>query len=69
MYYMKDEQGNFLVLNGEFYYQCAECGKMEEIDLLDMAREDPHFDLFSTNIYCARCTRERRREGAEADRK
>ena len=27
MFYMKDEKGNFILLNGELYYQCAGCGK------------------------------------------
>ena len=59
MFYMKDEKGNFILLNGELYYQCAGCGKMEEIDILEVANEDPDFDLFGTAIFCERCTRER----------
>lgn len=59
MFYMKDENGNFINLDGEFYYQCAGCGKMEEIDLVEMIRQDPDMDIFSTAIYCADCTKKR----------
>lgn len=62
MFYMKDGNGNFINLDGEFYYQCAGCGKMEEIDLVEMIQQDSDMDIYSTAIYCADCTRKRMQE-------
>lgn len=58
MFYMKDENENFIHLDDDFYYRCAGCGKMAGIDLVDTIREDPEFDFQGTAIYCPDCSKE-----------
>lgn len=60
MFYMKDQQGNFIQMSGEFYAQCPECEKLHPVeDIVDIIRDCPDFDPYSTSIYCEDCTRKR----------
>lgn len=40
---------------------CPDCGKEHEVDLIELAHEFPHFDLYGTEVFCPECANRRRK--------
>lgn len=59
MFYMKDNLNNIVEITGDFYSRCPECGKLFPVDIVELARQDEDFDLYSTQVFCADCSAKR----------
>lgn len=68
MFYMKHKGKKLEIRDDNVYTICPGCGKEHKVDLQDIL-SCGHADLYSTYVYCERCSAERekaRAEGKEA---
>ena len=61
MFFVKSDNKNIPVEDLKIYSKCPVCGKSDEIteDFWEMVFDrDSDFDIYSSQLYCADCTRE-----------